>query len=74
MIERRSACDRERLFIVDDHPLVRRSLPNVINQQWDLTVCGESEGRKSCIEVKVTNQGKSDGLLANKQGEAFHAR
>jgi DNA-binding NarL/FixJ family response regulator len=36
---------------VDDHPLVREWLANVINQQGDLTVCGESEGRKNCVEA-----------------------
>ena len=51
MVERRSAHARQRVFIVDDHPLVRERLANVINQQWDLTVCGESEGRENCIEA-----------------------
>jgi DNA-binding NarL/FixJ family response regulator len=51
MVERRSVHARKRVFIVDDHPLVREWLANVINQQWDLTVCGESEGRESCIEA-----------------------
>jgi DNA-binding NarL/FixJ family response regulator len=32
------------VFIVDDHPLVREWLTNLINQQPDLVVCGESEG------------------------------
>ena len=36
---------------MDDHPLVREWLANVINQQWDLTVCGESEGRENCLEA-----------------------
>ena len=36
---------------MDDHPLVREWLTSVINQQWDLTVCGESEGREGCIEA-----------------------
>ena len=49
--ERRSADPRQRVFIVDDHPLVREWLANVINQQWDLTVCGESEGRENCLEA-----------------------
>jgi DNA-binding NarL/FixJ family response regulator len=31
------------VFIVDDHPLVREWLTNLIKQQADLTVCGESE-------------------------------
>ena len=32
-----------RIFLVDDHPLVREWLTNLINQQEDLTVCGEAE-------------------------------
>jgi DNA-binding NarL/FixJ family response regulator len=32
-----------KVFIVDDHPLVREGLTNLIQQQGDLTVCGESE-------------------------------
>jgi DNA-binding NarL/FixJ family response regulator len=34
---------KRRIFIVDDHPLVREGLANLINQQEDLTVCGEAE-------------------------------
>ena len=50
-VERRSSPARQRVFLVDDHPLVREWLANVINQQWDLAVCGESEGRENCIEA-----------------------
>jgi DNA-binding NarL/FixJ family response regulator len=42
---------RRRVFLVDDHPLVREWLANVINQQADLIVCGQSEGREGCIEA-----------------------
>ena len=34
---------RQRVFIVDDHPLVREGLANLINQQPDLVVCGQAE-------------------------------
>jgi DNA-binding NarL/FixJ family response regulator len=51
MVERRSGHARQRVFLVDDHPLVREWLANVINQQWDLTVCGEAEGREKCVEA-----------------------
>jgi DNA-binding NarL/FixJ family response regulator len=34
---------RRRVFIVDDHPLVREGLANLINQQSDLTVSGQAE-------------------------------
>ncbi len=37
-----TAC-RRRIFIVDDHPLVREGLTNLINEQSDLIVCGEAE-------------------------------
>lgn len=33
---------KNKVFIVDDHPLVRQGLAMVINQQTDLTVCGEA--------------------------------
>jgi len=51
MAERQPLQPRQRVFLVDDHPLVREWLANVINQQGDLTVCGESEGRENCIEA-----------------------
>jgi DNA-binding NarL/FixJ family response regulator len=34
---------KRRVFLVDDHPLVREWLTNLINQQPDLQVCGEAE-------------------------------
>jgi DNA-binding NarL/FixJ family response regulator len=34
---------RRRIFLVDDHPLVREGLTNLINAQSDLIVCGEAE-------------------------------
>ena len=33
---------KRRIFLVDDHPLVREGLTNLINEQIDLTVCGEA--------------------------------
>jgi DNA-binding NarL/FixJ family response regulator len=34
---------KNRVFLVDDHPLVREWLTNLVNQQPDLQVCGEAE-------------------------------
>jgi len=34
---------KSRVFIVDDHPLVREGLTNLINGQDDLIVCGEAK-------------------------------
>ena len=38
-----SKFSKKAIFLVDDHPLVREWLTNLINQQPDLTVCGEAE-------------------------------
>jgi DNA-binding NarL/FixJ family response regulator len=49
--ERPATRTRRKVFLVDDHPLVREWLANVINQQADLVVCGQTEGREGCIEA-----------------------
>ena len=40
---------KSRVFIVDDHPLVREGLANLINAQHDLMVCGEAEDSTQAI-------------------------
>jgi DNA-binding NarL/FixJ family response regulator len=35
-----------KVFIVDDHPIVRQGLTQLINHEADLSVCGEAEGVK----------------------------
>ena len=40
---------KRRIFIVDDHPLVREWLTNLINQQSDLEVCGEAENAADAL-------------------------
>ena len=42
---------RKRIFLVDDHPLVREWLTQLINQQPDLVVCGEAESAPAAIEA-----------------------
>lgn len=46
---RRSAPKRTPILLVDDHPLVRERLAEVISREPDLTVCGEAEDRHSAI-------------------------
>ena len=38
-----TAASRRRIFLVDDHPLVREGLTRLINQEADLCVCAEAE-------------------------------
>ena len=38
-----AAGGKHRIFIVDDHPIVRQGLAQLINNELDLTVCGQGE-------------------------------
>lgn len=40
---------KRRVYLVDDHPLVREWLMNLINQQPDLEVCGEAENATDAL-------------------------
>ena len=37
-----AAVDKTRIFLIDDHPILRQGLANVLNQQKHLCVCGEA--------------------------------
>jgi len=41
---------KHAIFIVDDHPLVREGLTNLINRQSDLVVCGEAKDSAEAID------------------------
>jgi len=49
----RSVNRHTRILIVDDHPLVRERLTEVINREPDLRVCGEAEDRHEAIQAVV---------------------
>ena len=40
-----------RILLVDDHPMVRERLAEVIKREPDLTVCGEAEDRFQALEL-----------------------
>ncbi|MDQ6632783.1 MAG: response regulator transcription factor [Verrucomicrobiota bacterium] len=42
--------EKTKIFLVDDHPLVREWLTNLIHQQPDLAVCGESETAPQALQ------------------------
>jgi DNA-binding NarL/FixJ family response regulator len=49
----RTAPRRTRVLLVDDHPLVRERLAEVINREADLVVSGEAEDRHEAIETII---------------------
>ena len=48
---RNQAGGRVRILVVDDHPLVRESLKRIIQQQPDLSVCGEADNGSQALEL-----------------------
>jgi DNA-binding NarL/FixJ family response regulator len=73
-----------RVYLVDDHPLVRESLASLIERQPDLTVCGEADSPASALAgVEETNPdvaivdlslGEQSGLDLIRQLRTFHPR
>ena len=43
-----------KIVVVDDHPIVRQGLADLINQEQDLTVCGQAEDAPQAMEVIKT--------------------
>ena len=45
-----------KVLLVDDHPLVREGLVNLISQQADLQICGEAANESQALELIRTAQ------------------
>ena len=54
---------RGRVLIVDDHPIMRQGLAQLIKHEADLIVCGEAENARQAMEAIA--QGKPDLVLAD---------
>jgi DNA-binding NarL/FixJ family response regulator len=49
-----TAARKSRVFVVDDHPIVRQGLALLVNREPDLTVCGEAEDAHTAIQSVIT--------------------
>src|SRR5690349_13537977 len=58
-----SSRTKKRLLILDDHPMLREGLAQLINNEPDLTVCAEAGTGQQAIEL--ANKSKPDLLLAD---------
>ena len=47
---------KSKILLVDDHPLVREWLANLINQQTDMEVCGEAANGAAALEFIGTTK------------------
>ena len=50
------AQQHRRVLLVDDHPLVRERLAEIINREPDLKVCGEAEDRHQALRAVQSTQ------------------
>ena len=48
------ATKKSRVFVVDDHPIVRQGLALLINRESDLMVCGEAEDAQTAVQAIAT--------------------
>jgi DNA-binding NarL/FixJ family response regulator len=49
MSRKPAAPNKRRIFIVDDHPMMRQGLAQLINAEADLTICGEAENAEAAL-------------------------
>ena len=56
-----SPARKHKVFVVDDHPIVRQGLALMINAENDLVVCGEAEEAQTALQTIV--EAKPDILI-----------
>lgn len=47
---------KSKVFVVDDHPIVRQGLALLINRESDLIVCGEAEDAHNAVQAVATTK------------------
>src|SRR5690348_3557764 len=56
-----SSSNKKKVFVVDDHPIVRQGLIQLINNEPDLAVCGEAE--EAYAGLRAIKDAKPDLVL-----------
>ncbi|HEU6449151.1 MAG TPA: response regulator transcription factor [Verrucomicrobiae bacterium] len=62
-MSKKSTTIKKRIFIVDDHPMMRQGLAALIGAEKDLSVCGEAENAECALDAIGPN--KPDLVLAD---------
>jgi DNA-binding NarL/FixJ family response regulator len=47
---------KRRVFVVDDHPIVRQGLAQMLNRESDVMVCGEAEDAPTALQAIATTR------------------
>jgi DNA-binding NarL/FixJ family response regulator len=51
MSKKSAAQNKKRILIVDDHPMMRQGLAQLIGAELDLAICGEAENAESALDL-----------------------
>ena len=62
-VKKNTASGKQRILIVDDHPMMRQGLAQLNNSEPDLTVCCEADTARQAFEA--IGQGKPDLALVD---------
>lgn len=74
MPNRRATTLRRRVFLLDDHPLTRHGMAQLIDQQPDLVVCGEAGNAEQALQLVAAKRPElvlADVTLPGKPGLEF---
>src|SRR5579859_8086967 len=74
MPTRRATKIQRRILLLDDHPLTRHGMAQLINQQPDLTVCAEAGNAEMALELVAKERPElvlADVTLPGKPGLEF---
>ncbi|HEX3856024.1 MAG TPA: response regulator transcription factor [Verrucomicrobiae bacterium] len=63
MSKKSASQKQKRILVVDDHPMMRQGLAQLIGAESDLAVCGESENAESALDA--INSLKPDLVIAD---------
>jgi DNA-binding NarL/FixJ family response regulator len=51
MAAKKNQPEKKKLLIVDDHPMMRQGMAQLVNNEQDLTVCGEAETASQALDL-----------------------
>lgn len=62
-LEEPGSTTTKRVFIVEDHPVLRKTLVQIVNREKDLTVCGQASAARQAF--KAIGRAKPDLVLVD---------